>query len=40
VAGGYRIVNAITQETADVQGGAVVQEPRTAAAHDVWQVLS
>lgn len=40
VAGGFRIVNAITQEAADVQGGAVVQEPRTAATHDVWQVLS
>lgn len=40
VHGGFRIVNAITQEAADVQGGAVVQEPRTAATHDVWQVQS
>jgi hexosaminidase len=39
VPGGYRIVDAITQEAADVQSGNVVQEPRSAAHDDVWQVV-
>ncbi|SEO05683.1 family 20 glycosylhydrolase [Actinacidiphila rubida] len=35
--GGYRIVDAITQQALDAPGsGAVVQQPRDAAAHDVW----
>jgi hexosaminidase len=38
VPGGYRIVNAITQEAATVQDGSVAQEPRSAATNDVWRV--
>lgn len=35
VRGGYRIVNAITQEAVT---GALVQEPRDVAADDVWEI--
>ena len=40
VPGGYRIVNAITQQTLDAPaaGGPVVQQPRDLAHHDVWHV--
>lgn len=40
VPGGYRVVNAITQQTLAVPGGgsAVVQQPRDVAQHDVWHI--
>ncbi len=40
VAGGYRIVDAITQEALDASGadGTVVQQPRDTARADVWAV--
>jgi hexosaminidase len=38
VPGGYRVVDAITQQTLDSAGsGPVVQQPRDAATHAVWQ---
>jgi hexosaminidase len=36
--GGYRIVNAITQEALDASGSTVVQQPRDVARHDVWHI--
>jgi hexosaminidase len=40
VAGGYRIVDAITQQAlqAPAAGGPVVQQPRDAARGDVWRL--
>jgi hexosaminidase len=38
--GGYRIVNAITQEAAVVNNSSVEQQPRTVATDDVWRVAS
>ena len=40
VPGGYRIVDAITQQTLDTAGGAgpVVQQPRDLARHGVWHL--
>jgi len=40
VAGGYRIVDAITQQAleAPAAGGAVVQQPRDTARGDVWRL--
>ena len=40
VPGGYRIVNAITQEAAVVNNGSVEQQPRVVATNDVWRVAS
>ena len=40
VPGGYRIVNAITQEAAVANAGSVEQQPRAVATNDVWQVAS
>ena len=37
-AGGYRIVNAITQEAASAPDTAVVQQPRDVATADTWQI--
>ena len=36
--GGYRIVNAITQEAASAPGAAVVQQPRDVATADTWHL--
>jgi hexosaminidase len=39
VHGGYRVVDAITQQTLVVGAdGAVVQQPRDVARHDVWRI--
>jgi hexosaminidase len=39
VRGGYRVVDAITQQALDVTGGgAVVQQPRDTARHAVWHI--
>lgn len=38
VDGGYRIVNAITQEAASAPGTAVVQQPRDVATADTWHL--
>jgi hexosaminidase len=40
VPGGYRFVNAITQEAAVVDGSNVGQQPRAVATNDVWRVAS
>lgn len=42
VPGGYRLVDAITQQTLSARsaGAAVVQEPRDTATHDVWRVAA
>ncbi|MBM9504312.1 family 20 glycosylhydrolase [Actinacidiphila acididurans] len=42
VPGGYRVVNAITQQTLDAPGagGTVVQQPRDAAGHAVWRITA
>jgi hexosaminidase len=41
-AGGYRIVDAITQEALDASGAAdtVVQQPRDIARHDIWHLTT
>jgi hexosaminidase len=40
VPGGYRIVNAITQQAleASSSNGSVVQQPRDIARHDIWHI--
>ena len=40
--GGYRVVDAITQQTLDAPavGGPVVQQPRDLAHHDVWHITA
>jgi hexosaminidase len=38
VPGGYRIVDAITQEAAVVDNGNVEQQPRVVATNDVWRL--
>ena len=42
VSGGFRVVNAITQEAMDASGpgATVVQQPRVVAQHATWQIRS